>query len=135
MDRARVLIVDDDPVVLQVTSERLRQAGYEVFTRDQALGTSQWVAQHRPDLVLLDVLMPALNGKDLALLLKKTDESIGIILHSSLFGSELHAAMRDTGAIGAIHKADDPARFVVQFERLAMQHRASSGTVPPISRR
>jgi CheY-like chemotaxis protein len=46
--RTRFLVVDDDPVVLAIVKERLEVAGHEVTTRQDALGTTQWVAeQHR----------------------------------------------------------------------------------------
>jgi DNA-binding response OmpR family regulator len=105
--RERVLIVDDDPVVLEATCERLNQAGYEVFAREQALGTMQWVGHHQPDIVLLDVLMPALSGRDLAALLRKNEAAAGIILYSSMRGTELANLIKETGAIGAIQKTND----------------------------
>ena len=69
MNRRTVLVVDDDPIVLEVTRERLEGAGYIVYVREEALGTSQWSAEFQPDIVLLDVNMPALTGLDLAQLL------------------------------------------------------------------
>ncbi len=71
MTRGTVLVVDDDPIVLEVTRERLEGAGYVVHIREEALGTSQWTAEFQPDIVLLDVNMPALTGLDLAQLLQE----------------------------------------------------------------
>ncbi len=121
MSRGTVLIVDDDPIVLEVTRERLEGAGYTVHVREEALGTSQWTAEFQPDIVLLDVNMPALTGPDLAQLLKKrrVTKDIAIILFSSLDPEQLQAKVRAIGAFGAIQKTGDARRFLADFERLA----------------
>ncbi len=128
MSRGTVLVVDDDPIVLEVTRERLEQAGYVVHTREEALGTSQWTAEFQPDIVLLDVNMPALAGPELAQLLKKrrATKDIAIILYSSLDSEELQAKLRATGAVGAIRKSSDARRFIEDFERLAARVRISA---------
>jgi CheY-like chemotaxis protein len=120
-NRRTVLIVDDDPIVLEVTRERLERAGYAVHVREEALGTSQWSAEFQPDIVLLDVNMPALTGLDLAQILKKqrSTKDIAVILYSSIEQSELQAKLRATGAVGAIQKSGDARRFLEEFERLA----------------
>jgi CheY-like chemotaxis protein len=125
MSRGTVLVVDDDPIVLEVTRERLESAGYEVHTREEALGTSQWAAEFQPDFVLLDVNMPALPGPDLAQLLKKrrATKDIAIFLYSSLESAELQAMLRATGALGAIRKTGNAARFLEDFEGLAARVR------------
>ena len=125
---ARVLVVDDDPVVLEIVRELLEKMGYQVDTRDQALGTAQWVVRERPDYVLLDVKMPALSGGELAQLLarKETMSGVAVVLHSSMNASDLDALARSTGALGAIKKTANGMLFLAEFERLVTQHRASS---------
>ena len=83
MRKITFLVVDDDPIVLEVAKERLTGLGFEVTTRDQSLGTSTWVLQHRPDFVLLDVMMPALTGGELASVIKRRAMNTSVILHSS----------------------------------------------------
>lgn len=126
MSRGTVLIVDDDPIVLEVTRERLEGAGYTVHVREEALGTSQWTAEFQPDIVLLDVNMPALTGPDLAQLMKKrkATKDIAIILYSSLDPEQLQAKQRAIGAVGAIQKTGDARRFLAEFERLAARAKA-----------
>jgi len=116
-----VLVVDDDPIILEIARERLEGAGYVVHVREEALGTSQWTAEFQPDIVLLDVNMPALTGPDLAQLMRKrrATKDIAIILYSSVESSELQAKVRATGAVGAIQKSSDARRFLEEFDRLA----------------
>jgi len=119
-----VLVVDDDPIVLQAVADCLTAAGFEVMTRSQALGTSQWIAQHGVDIILLDLMMPAMSGVDLASFLKKRGltRKLSVILHSSKRAVELGPLVRQTGALGAIAKTDDSLTFLTEFERLADRH-------------
>lgn len=118
--RGKVLVVDDDPVTLEVVRERLDSAGYDVYVRADALGTSQWVAREQPDFILLDVMMPALSGGELGQLLKRshTTNQTVVILHSSLTAAALSPVIQRTGAIGVIAKTQDAAKFLEEFERL-----------------
>jgi CheY-like chemotaxis protein len=119
--RGKVLVVDDDPIILEVVRERLDQAGYDVYVRVDALGTSQWVAREQPDFILLDVMMPALSGGELGQLLKRSNSTnqTAVILHSSMAAASLQDVIERTGAIGAIGKTHDGEKFVLDFERLA----------------
>ncbi len=123
--RAKILVVDDDPVILEIVREILERAGYHVDTRDQALGTAQWVLREQPDYVLLDVKMPALSGGELAQLLarKETKSGAAVVLHSSTDVDDLAALAHSTGALGAIKKNPNAMLFLAEFERLIAQHR------------
>jgi DNA-binding response OmpR family regulator len=125
--RGKVLVVDDDPIILEVVRERLDAAGYDVHIRQDAIGTSQWVAREQPDIVLLDVMMPALGGGDLGLLLKRSHATnqTAVILHSSLREAELQSVLERTGAVGVIEKTHDGDKFLDEFERLTEQVRKS----------
>jgi PleD family two-component response regulator len=121
---AKVLVVDDDPVVLEATRVRLENAGYEVHTREAALGTSEWVASAQPDVILLDVLMPALSGNELGAILRRNSltRSTAVIFHSTLPSGELEELVSNAGALGAIVKTSDDRRFVTEFGRLVNRH-------------
>lgn len=118
--RGKILVVDDDPIILEVVRERLDAAGFDVYVRDEALGTSQWVAREQPDYVLLDVMMPALSGGELGQLLKRSAATsyTAVILHSSMSPASLQPVIARTGAIGAIGKTQDGAQFIAEFERI-----------------
>jgi DNA-binding response OmpR family regulator len=118
--RGKVLVVDDDPIILEVVRERLDAAGYDVYVRSEALGTSQWVAREQPDFILLDVMMPALSGGELGQLLKRSHSTnqTGVILHSSMSAASLEPVVQRTGALGAIGKTHDGTKFLAEFEQL-----------------
>lgn len=124
---AKVLVIDDDPIVLEVIRERLEAAGHQVTTRHQALGTSRVVRELEPDVVLLDLMMPALSGEALAHLLRshRLADRVGIVLHSSKSEAELREAVRQTGALGAIAKSCSEEEFLASFSELLAQHRGA----------
>jgi CheY-like chemotaxis protein len=115
-----VLIVDDDPIVLEMTRENLERVGYEVHVRAEALGTSRWIADNLPDVVLLDINMPALDGNEIALLLQKRGlaKKIAVVLFSSMSADELEPLVKRTGALGYLRKTSDWNGLVRSFEAL-----------------
>lgn len=119
--RPRVLVVDDDPVTLEVVRERLETLGYDVAVRSEPIGTAQWIAQEQPAFVLLDVSMPALSGTGLAQILGRNSStrSTAVILHSSRDVATLQELANSVGAIGAIEKTSDAAHFKREFARIA----------------
>ncbi|MBU0499589.1 MAG: response regulator [Gammaproteobacteria bacterium] len=59
---ANILIVDDSPTEVYVLSNILKGAGYGVFTANDGESGVQAAREHKPDLILMDVVMPGLNG-------------------------------------------------------------------------
>jgi two-component system response regulator PrrA len=118
-----VLVVDDDPVTLEVARERLERAGYTVVVRDVAIGTSEWIVEHAPDVVLLDESMPALSGSVVAQILKRRRLRTTVILHSSLSREALADLARASGAAGAIQKTSSDTQFQREFERIVGRRR------------
>jgi two-component system alkaline phosphatase synthesis response regulator PhoP len=119
--KVKVLVVDDDPIVLEVTCARLQKAGYEALAREDALGTSTTVAQENPDVVLLDVTMPGISGEALARLLSQSSakrQPVAVIFHSNRDQSELDQLARECKALGSIQKTSSTSMFLLQFERL-----------------
>ncbi len=126
--RIKVLVVDDDPISLEVTRTRLAKAGYEVVTREDALGTSTAIALEDPEVVLLDVAMPGISGEALAKLIADNPKRshISVIFHSARDVVELQTLAERCRALGAIPKTSDAAVFQLQFERLLMARRQNA---------
>ena len=58
----RILIVDDSPTELHVVQTLLERHGYETTTAESGEGGIRAAMEHRPDLILMDVVMPGMNG-------------------------------------------------------------------------
>ena len=59
-----ILIVDDDPTIVQMLSDILTDEGYEVATATQSLRAFDRAKEAQPDLILMDIMMPYLDGLD-----------------------------------------------------------------------
>jgi DNA-binding response OmpR family regulator len=64
MSQKTVLIADDEPSILISLEFLLEQAGYRVLTASDGQAALDQALAHRPDLILLDVMMPRINGFD-----------------------------------------------------------------------
>lgn len=126
----RVLVVDDEDTTLEVIRATLEDLGYEVTTRNRALGTSFVIVHERPDIVLIDVEMPGVSGDGIVRLIRETPSlrDITFILHSGARAADLERLTRETGAAGAIVKTSDLREFSRQFERLV---RENAGRIGP----
>lgn len=58
----RILLVDDEPDILEFVKYTLVKEGYEVFTAQNGAEALKAAAQHRPHLILLDMMMPVMDG-------------------------------------------------------------------------
>jgi pilus assembly protein CpaE len=68
----KILVVDDDPIIIQITAKTLTAGGYEVFKVVSGPEALQRVDDFRPDLILLDVMMPEMNGYEVCRRLRST---------------------------------------------------------------
>jgi len=127
--KLRVMVVDDSVVVLEHLRFTLERAGHVVTTRDSALGTMSIVMDTRPDVLILDVSMPTLDGDRLATAISGLRRDIVLILHSSLEEWKLRELAKATGAHGFISKGPDTRKFLAEFDRIVC------GNSSPVSSR
>jgi CheY-like chemotaxis protein len=118
--KKRILIVDDEPQVLELFSALLRESGYEVETAENALGAIAAVVRAAPDLILADIQMPIVGGMELAYELKSHIDSrpIPVIAFTGHDGPELREAARKAGYDGFLPKPTKPGVFVAQVAKL-----------------
>ena len=118
MHQSRILIVDDNRTVLKVLSSVLERAGFEVATREEPIGTTVALMREQPDLVILDVNMPALEGDELVRSIRKRSalDHVFVVLYSALPESDLAELARACGADAHIQK-NTPIDTVVRKVR------------------
>ncbi len=117
--KAKILVIDDDEKALGVAKRHLEAAGYDVIASDSALKLPVIAQREKPDLVLLDVEMPALHGEHVLELSAMFDflRSIPIVLLSGKSDAELQALVAKSNARGYIRKTPDHLAFIQQVER------------------
>ncbi len=71
-DRVKILVIDNEPIVFQVLQEELEiNDGYEVFSASNGVEGLMKAMQEKPDVILLDVLMPIMDGYEMLEALRK----------------------------------------------------------------
>jgi two-component system OmpR family response regulator len=117
--KAKVLVIDDDERALAIARRQLEAAGYDVITSESALKLPVIVQREKPDLVLLDVEMPALRGEHVLELSAMFDflRNVPIVLLSAKSDEELQALVAKSNARGYIRKTGNPLTFIQQVER------------------
>jgi len=122
MGKAKILVIDDDGKALGVAKRQLEAAGYDVITEESALKLPMIVQREKPDLVLLDVEMPALRGEHVLELSAMFDflRTVPIVLHSGKSEEELQALVAKSNARGYIRKTANPLSFVDQVDRFLL---------------
>lgn len=120
--KRRIVVVDDNDLTLQWMRKHLEDAGYEVGTYSASFGIQKFVSQFKPDVLILDVNMPALNGNVVCRLLKEKPATRGlhIFLHSSMPAADLAAASRQCGADGFVVKSDDPRHLLNTLDAVVL---------------
>ena len=71
----KILVVDDEPQVIKVIEARLKANGYEVITAADGAQGLQKIKESKPDLIILDILMPGVDGTDMSQTLKLDAET------------------------------------------------------------
>ena len=70
-DKKKILVVDDEPYIVELLKLRLESNGYEVLIADDGDTGLEKAETEKPDLILLDVMMPTINGVEVCRLLKE----------------------------------------------------------------
>ena len=72
MDKQTILVVDDEPDILELVEYNLQKEGYDVHTAENGHAALKKAAKVRPDLVLLDVMMPEMDGMETCMQLRES---------------------------------------------------------------
>jgi len=120
-DRFRILVTDDDPDILLLTSSVLTKAGYEVL--EARTGNECLEAMHtrRPDLVLLDVVLPDMKGSSVCRQIKADPElrdTFVILVSGVQVSSEYQAKGLNIGADGYIVKPISNKELVARVQAM-----------------
>lgn len=97
-EAATILIVDDEPLNLELLEQELGEAGYRILTAASGEAALAAVAKTQPDLILLDIMMPGIDGYETCRRLKSGEETRGIPV---IFLTALRETFEKVRAFGA----------------------------------
>ena len=117
MPEERILVVDDEESILKVVDYALSQAGYTVHTAGDAEGAESALKEFRPDLVILDVMLPGKSGLDIARDIRSTS-NVPIIMLSAK-GDEVDRILGlEFGADDYVTKPFSPRELVSRVKAI-----------------
>lgn len=123
--RPTLLVVDDDLVLLSAVARRLGREGYEVRTAASGQGALTALERGWPSLLIIDLMMPGMDGFELARRVKRLAD-LPIIVLSAVDASEAKVAALEQYAEDYVTKPFDPDELVARVQRVL--RRASSGS-------
>ncbi len=125
----KILVIEDDPATSRLVDYSLRHAGYQVITSSNGLEGLRKAHSESPDLVILDVMLPGMDGFEICHRLKSEPSTAGLPI--LMFSAKAQEIDKKTGIkVGAdeyLTKPSPPAEIVRCVERLLAKN---SGTVP-----
>ncbi|MEK7168044.1 MAG: response regulator [Patescibacteria group bacterium] len=118
----KILIVEDEPELAEMFSLGLRDAGFEVLVLNDGLGVAVKIKEAKPDLVLLDLVMPNMNGYEV---LKETKDktNCAIYVWSNLTQSREIKEAKKLGADGYLIKSDFTPKGLVEKVKEILNHK------------
>jgi len=123
--RPAVLLVDDDPTLLSVLSRRMRRAGYEVSAASSGPEALKQLADAWPALLVVDLMMPGMDGFELCRRVKQIAD-LPIIVLSAVDASEAKVSALELYAEDYVTKPFDPDELVARVQRVLRRSAAGS---------
>ena len=124
--KGKILVVDDDRLVLATLTHGLVQAGYEVIDADNGDEAILLAREHRPELALLDIRMEGMSGFDVAAYLREALQTPFMFL-SAFADDDTVAKVKELGAVAYLVKPLDIHQIVPAVEAAFANLRARGG--------
>ncbi|RIV18823.1 DNA-binding response regulator [Alicyclobacillaceae bacterium I2511] len=110
----RILVVDDEPAIVKLLEYNLQQAGFEVLTGDQGLQVLNTVQTNKPDIIILDLMLPGMDGLQVCQQLRQKDIRTPVIMLTAR-GEEVDRILGlEMGADDYITKPFSPRELVAR---------------------
>ncbi len=110
----KILVVDDEPDILKMVTFRLKKEGYEVITAMDGQEALDLANRERPDLVLLDLRLPVMDGYEVCKALKADEnlKQIPVVFLTASVASSIVEKVKAFKAEGYLIKPFDPVKLL-----------------------
>jgi hypothetical protein len=130
MNEAKILVVDDEPTLSEVISYNLRQAGYVTVTAADADEALRIFKEEKPDLILLDVMLPQVSGFDVCRLIRQQGSNVPIIMLTARIAESDRVLGFELGADDYILKPFATRELIARVKALLRRSRTTSDESP-----
>ncbi|MBW4891907.1 response regulator transcription factor [Mucilaginibacter sp. HMF5004] len=113
----RILAVDDDLYILDALSELLKYSGYDIDTTPKGEEVFNKIDEHVPDLILLDVMLSGLDGREICKQLKSNNKTSGIPVIMISATPNISESVKTSGADDYIAKPFDISHLLDKIEK------------------
>lgn len=121
MTKSKILVIDDEPNILNIVKAYLEPEGYQVYTADDGLAGLKAARTYKPDLIVLDVMLPEIDGIELLTRLRRESDVYVILLTAKTEETDRVVGL-SVGADDYVIKPFSPreltARIKAAFRRL-----------------
>jgi DNA-binding response OmpR family regulator len=124
-ERPLILLADDDPSIADTLAPFLERAGFHVLTVSDGAAALDKIHSHRPALVILDVLMPRMDGREVLRRIRRENSWLPAILLTQVGESSERALALEEGADDYLNKPFDPHELLARIR--AVLRRARPG--------
>lgn len=127
--KVKVLVVDDEPNIVQTLKDRLEMNDYLVFTAHNGSDGFKAAQDHSPDVILLDVIMPVMDGQEMLEKLRQQDwgKTISVIMLTARSQAQDIARARACGIDDYIIKPFDLSELLEKIEGIVERRKAIVG--------
>ena len=131
MAHARILVVEDEIELMRATSKCLQSAGHEVIPACDGMTATKLAMDERPDLILLDIALPAGDGHTVAERLRSNVKTMSIpIVYMTSHKSEEHRRKaKELGAVGYVVKPCRPETLLGVVSQVIRKHSVASPAI------
>ncbi|HOG46604.1 MAG TPA: response regulator transcription factor [Anaerolineae bacterium] len=123
----RILVVDDDPPSVKMTAFLLREEGYEVITADNGRTALEILQSEAPDLVIMDVMMPHIDGLEVTRRIRQTMD-VPIIILSAKGETADKVSGLQVGADDYLSKPFEPSELIARVKAVLRRSEAFAGS-------
>lgn len=124
---SKILVIDDEPSILNLVSAYLKPEGYEVYTASDGPSGLKAAKAYKPDLVVLDIMLPGMDGLELLSRLRRESEVYVILLTARTEETDKIVGL-SVGADDYVTKPFSPRELVARIKAALRRLKAGAGS-------